>query len=716
MIIEKPLQENKLKANKFLKLVLSLQLIVISIFFLRFIGVDIPLLGNLIVFVYVTFIPGTLILRIIKLNCINYTEIVLYSLGLSLSFLMLLGLTLNILSQTLNFPKPITSFNVILLLNITIITLIFISYFKEKNSYNNYFPKISSYNNLIDNKLFFLMIIPFLAIIGTYIMNFYQINIVLIITIISIPIIVLLAIYEKIPPKLYPFTIFIISISLLYHSWLISMYIWGTDIHGEFYYANQTIINSYWNWLVPTNTNAMLSITILAPLYQIIVDSNLTWIFKIIYPFIFSMVPLGLYEIFRKQTTSKTAFLACFFFVSAFFYVTWLIPLKQQLAELFLVLILLLIVNYNINDKKRSFLLVIFGFTMVVSHYGTSYIFLFSLISSWLLLLVLIKKDGFYYNTNKHKIINPTLIVLFIVFLFTWYMYVSNSNALKTIFGIFNNIFGNVIVDFLSSDSTEGLRYVTYAPQTFLGFIQKGLYILTSFFIMIGVLDVIRGNRFKFRREYLSFSVIFLFICFACISLPYFSKAMETQRLYHLTLILLSPFCIIGGIKILKLLKLIKIKISIDNAYKLLACFLIIFFFINVGFVDELAGTNRLDSIPFSLDSNKTQINVYEPDIYGGSWLRTYKNDQFTIYTDLISRSSLVSYSGIDWKKDILVISIPPDNIKGSKYVFLSKKNVIDGLMITRDFIKHNKSEINPFINNNSIIYSNGGNEIIFHN
>lgn len=717
MHINHHLNINGLKTNKFFIFILAIQLAVISIFSLKFIGISIPVLGSLITFIYVTFIPGILILRIIKLKNINKIESLLYSIGLSLAFLMILGFILNNFSQIIY--KPISSYNIIVSFNLIVITLIIISYFMEKQVDNVKLYESLDLSIFYNYKFLLLLLTPFLTIVGTYFMNFYQINILLLLMIVLISLIVLLVVYEKIPSQLYPFAVFVISISLLYHSWLISMYIWGTDIHSEYYFANLTLINSYWNWTIPSNTNAMLSITILAPLYQIFTNIDLTWVFKIVYPFLFSMVPLCLYEVFKKQTNEKIAFLASFFFVSSLFYVTWLIPLKQQLAELFLVLILLLIINQNMDGKNRSFLLITFGFCMVFSHYGTSYLFLGTLVFSWILLSIFFKRDIFQKKSNNRNILNTTLIILFIVFAIAWYMYVSDSNALKSIIGIVNNIFSSVTSSFLSTESTEGLRYVAKTPQTSIGYIQKGLYVLTSFFIFIGVLGTFRKNRFNFRKEYISFSVIFLFICIASVLLPYFSKAMDTQRLYHLTLIILAPFCITGGILVFKLFNRIFhfIKIfTMNNIYKILSVLLIFFFLINVGFVDELAGTHRLDSIPFSIGSSKLEINVFEQDINCGRWLSNNGDNQFGIYSDRISRSSLVSYSGVDWMNRALIMSIPPgNNINGFKYIFFSYQNVVNNIVMDTQFNKHNMTEVNSFVENNDLIYSNGGTELVFH-
>ena len=119
-----------------------------------------------------------------------------------------------------------------------------------------------------------------------------------------------------IPKKLYPLAVFVIAISLLYHSSLISMHLveWA-DGSFEYWISNKTVINSIWDPTTYGACNAMLSLTILAPLYSIISNMSITWVFKIVYSLLFSLVPLGLYRVFQKQTNDKIAFLSCFFFI-----------------------------------------------------------------------------------------------------------------------------------------------------------------------------------------------------------------------------------------------------------------------------------------------------------------------------------------------------------------------------------------------------------------
>ncbi len=250
-------------------------------------------------------------------------------------------------------------------------------------------PSYIDIGDVLSTPVLFLCLVPFLTVLGTYLMNFYHNNILLIILIILLAIISLLIVFDKfIPKNLYPLAVFVIAISLLYHNSLISMYIWGWDTHHEYYLSNLVIANPLWDSTIPYAVNAMLSIVMFSPIVSSICNMSLTWVFKIIYPLLFSLVPLGLYRVFQKQIDDKIAFLSCFFFVSLFMFYTEMLQLaRQQIAELFFVLLILLMIDKNMDKTKRAFLFIVFGVSLVVSHYALSYIYMFCLISAWLILI-----------------------------------------------------------------------------------------------------------------------------------------------------------------------------------------------------------------------------------------------------------------------------------------------------------------------------------------
>jgi len=89
-------------------LLVSIQLAFFGSIALDKLGLGIPLLRQIIGFIYLTFIPGFLILKCFKINGKKIVEDVLYSVGLSLSFLMFTGVLINFLYPLVGISKPIS--------------------------------------------------------------------------------------------------------------------------------------------------------------------------------------------------------------------------------------------------------------------------------------------------------------------------------------------------------------------------------------------------------------------------------------------------------------------------------------------------------------------------------------------------------------------------------------------------------------------------------
>jgi uncharacterized membrane protein len=239
---------------------------------------------------------------------------------------------MNTLYPFFGISGPISITPLIITISVVVLILCVLSYIRDKDFAD---PSFIDTGEILSPPALFLCLIPFLSILGTYLVNFHHSNIILMFLIVIIALIAVLIAFDKfIPKNLYPLAVFVIAISLLYHASLISMYIWGCDINYELYLTNLVKKNGIWNPTMSGGCNAMLSLVMLAPIYSIITNMNITWVFKIIYPLLFSLVPLGLYHVYQKQTGDKIAFLSCFFFVSLFTFYGEMLALARHVSFL----------------------------------------------------------------------------------------------------------------------------------------------------------------------------------------------------------------------------------------------------------------------------------------------------------------------------------------------------------------------------------------------
>ena len=750
MQLNNPLQINDWEIKKFLKVVLAIQLAVLGVIGLDAIGLQIPILRQFIGFIYLTFVPGIIILRILKLHKLGNIETILYTVGLSIATLMFTGLFMNTVYPLFGISGPISITPLIITISVAVLILCILSYIRDKDFSD---PNYIDVKDVFSPPALFLCLIPFLSIFGTYLVNFYQNNILLMFLIVILALIVVLIAFDKfIPKNLYPLAVFVIAISLLYHRSLISMYIWGWDIHYELYLTNLVKMNLIWDPAMHGGCNAMLSLVMLTPIYSIISDTSITWVFKIIYPFLFSLVPLGLYRVFQKQTEDKIAFLAAFFFSSfSIFYGEMLALARQQIAELFLVLLILLMVNKSMAKIKRSLLFIVFGVSLAVSHYGLSYIYMFCLISAWLIVVLADNPamqrllDNFYtkfsrYKSEKHagnpvstnaenRTISSTFVLLFITVTLTWYMYVSSSSAFNTIVYIGDHIATSIFTDFLNPEAAQGLKLMTAQPAPgLLHEVCRIINYLNQIFIIIGgIVLLLRYRELKFEKEYTAFSMINLAICFAGVSVPFFASSLNMTRLYHVTLIFLAPFCVIGGITVLRAMsKIVRVawtNKSVRSSLKVLSVYFVIFLLYSTGFVWEVT-EGYSSSISISQESTKEygdardksifyRAYYLDQDIVSVKWLSKNRDNESRIYADL-TRKILVFVSYGMMPNEFVLTNTT--KVREGSYIYLGYPNVHYGLMNgpMRSMNYWNLTDISPLLDEKSRIYSNGGSSIIY--
>ena len=738
MQIINPLQMNDWEIKKFLIIVFSIQITVWGLISLDAIGLHIPILRQLIAFIYLTFIPGVLILRILKLHKLSNIETLLYTVGLSLSTLMFTGFFMNMLYPLFGISGPISLVPLIVTISIVILLLCVLCYVRDKDfSY----PSYIKVRDVLSPSSLFLCLIPFLSIFGTYLMNLDKNNVLLMFLLIIVGAVIILIAFDKfISTEQYPLAVFVISISLLYFTSLISPYIWGWDIQHEFYLSNLVIKNSMWDWKISYNTNAMLSIVMLAPIFSIISKINLIWVFKIIYPFIYSLVPIGLYKIFQKQTNYKIAFLSVFFFMATFsFYGEMLALARQQIAELFFTLLILLMVDRNMDKIMRTILLIVFGISLVVSHYGLSYIYMFFILFTLMIIFLVdnltIRKfiDNYHSKlyrkykkvaTNsiflkiEYKTISPIFVLLFISFTLVWYMYTSGSSSFDTIVHIGDHIARNIFSNFLSPDAAQGLNILINKNPP-MHEITKILHIIAQFFIILGLLSLLLNRRaLKFEREYIVFALMSVVILFACISIPFFSAQLQTSRFYHIAQFTLAPFCILGSIKMFEvLIKMLGISwnnIYIEIMLKTLSIFFVIFLLFNSGFIYELAGeTNSTGTASLvALDANYDYACFNNQEIVGANWLHIVKDNDNYIYADGY-RWLLIG--SLDWEK---IKTFPIQQLPKYSYIYLGTLNIkrqeVISSYINNSISIFGYNDLTHLIEGKNMIYFNGGAQVFY--
>ena len=123
------------------------------------------------------------------------------------------------------------------------------------------------------------------------------------------------------------------------------------------------------------------------------------------------------------------------------------------------------------------------------------------------------------------------------------------SSIFNTIVNIGNKIVKNIFEDLINTETNQGLNIIISSTRTgLLGYFNKAIHLTTQFFISVGlIISLSKWSDSKFKREYLAFSIPFFGLSIAGILVPYFASTINTSRLYGISLLILAPFCVVGG-------------------------------------------------------------------------------------------------------------------------------------------------------------------------
>jgi uncharacterized membrane protein len=684
--------------------------------FLQFIAfivilIDLPIARQVFGFLYFSFVPGFIFVKLLKMDELNRTETILFSLGFSIAFLMLIGVLLNEVGFSLGILHPLSFLPMMIIFNSFLIAGGLLVNYKKTNVAS----KSSKPIGFSPFSALFLSL-PVLSIIGTTLVNAYENNYVLLVMILAIAMLFAFGLNSKkiLPPKLYPFAILMIAIALLFHSVLISNYLidFGSDVSTEAFVASSVQNNQYWisgpafSSTLHNRINSMLSITILPIVYSTLLKIDVYQVFKFLYPLIFSFVPIALYQLWRNFFGRKEAFAAAFLIMAeATFYNEMVGLARQVIAELFLVLLLLVIFNKKMPTATKFTCFIIFSVGLVVSHYALAEIFLFFVFFAVISLFIL----------KRHNInITISLVVIFSIIMFAWYIFTSGASVFESFVSYGQHILSQLgdFFDPSSRGKTVLLGLGMTAAPTIWNTISRIFAYITQGFIVVGFVGLfLKRIKINVERLYSMLSIAAMAILIAVLLIPGLATSFNATRFYHILLFLLAPFSVLG------VMVLVKLFTKLKKTTMILIIIVIIFvpyFLFQTGFVYEVTGVPSW-SLPLSIN----RMNGYQlyrslgyVDGWGVSsatWLKKYVDTQQSqLYADVSSSSLLIGYGLVNWDSVVILsnTTLPANN--GT--IFLGPLNIVHETVATYSY-SFNSDNL-TFLDDIDLVYNNGGSEV----
>lgn len=723
---------------------------------------DVPIFRQILGFLFFTIVPGFLVLHILKLNKLRLAEKIVLSVGLSISFLMFFGLLINLVYPLFGYTTPLSTISLVISFSVILLILAIIAYLKNRTTF---FASLSDSKLNNKEKTFLLLpaFFPLLSILGIHIMNTTNNNATLMALLFLIPAYATLVTvkHRQVSERVYPPIIFLISISLLLIWTLSSNHVISVDSQYEYYVFQETFGSQRWQ-TSGSILDACLSISLLPSIYQSFMNINSEYLFKLLYPLIFSVSPLVVYIISKKYIGSLYAFLSSLFFISQNMFLFTTVVSRTNTAILFFALVVMILFHDYISDLAKRILFVIFTASCIVSHYSTTYVFFFVLFFTWIgtetiPIIVLRRAKPLFFlprnsigennsigslqncgilrgNVNTSRIsfcsifqpslkkrITITVIVLFSVMLFLWH-----SQIIETSFGCGLHLIQKSLINlnhFFSLESRGPIvmqalgKGVTVIQEK----ISFGFNWLTIAFITIGVLStMVRYRRMvyspnsgwnkldflqsKFDSEYFIISLACCTTLVFSLVFPYILVGYAANRLYFQAVTVLSAFFCVGGITVAKWLK--------TRPYWIILVVLIFYFICTTGIIYQITGSTE----SVILNSNaplRDWYYIHDQEIYSARWLRDNSDSEnIKIYTDTDGGGILVSQALIS-PRLFDNHSLFKEGVEVKGYIYLRYYNVIHGELLGPG--GHRKIDLMEYqdkFEGKNKIYQNGGSEI----
>ena len=695
---------------------------------------DIPVLRQILGFMFLTFFSGWLIIHMLGLNNLSQLVKLVLSVGLSVAFVMFFGLLINTLYPLLGYSRPLDTLSVVSSFSVI---LLFMAAIASLRSGSRFSLNLETVKLTTKEKAYLLLpaFFPFLSILGMHIMNATDNNIMLMVLLFLIPAyVVFLAIRRNdVLKKIYPPIILCIAVALVLLQGLRSDYIIGVDIHREFYLFQQTLANGRWQTILNDTLDSCLSISLLPAIYQSFLNMNPEYLFKILYPLLFSILPLIVYILSRKYISSFYSFLASFFFMSQLRFLRAGGGPRTNAAIFFFALLVMVLFHNKLSKPQKNILFTIFGAGCIVSHYSTAWISFFVLLFTWLGSIIvygIVRRRG-RKNINKsglgnsHVVISGRLVLVFSAMLFLWHTQVADGVVFKTVTRFIQNSIKSFYV-FLAlakvAPSVEIALGVGIAEREIPVVIEFIFSWLTIACIALGVLttlivkihfrassanEIEGANSIAFLRKFDAEYLIAALVCSVILAvgmvMPYVFQGYDMHRTYIQMVVILAPFFVAGG--------LILVPFARKRwGYVAIMAILIPYFMCTTGVARQLFGTPQAEVLNSSGYNYMTNI-THPQESYAAKWLSRYREDNVRIYTDQFGNERLIS-QGLISPRLIDNYRLTRSNNVIDGYIYLRWVNVAEGKLFAKEGeeVTYNdiRDYVHQFVEKNKIYASNG--------
>jgi uncharacterized membrane protein len=223
------------------------------------------------------------------------------------------------------------------------------------------------------------------------------------------------------------------------------------------------------------------------------------------------------------------------------------------------------------------------------------------------------------------------------------------------------------------------LQVGTLSPLHLVGFF---FYLLSVFLIAVGLAVLaLRRCRRKFDAEFVALALGGFGLLIAATVIPQLAFSINTTRLFHISTLLLAPFCVTGALFVIWAVMSTFFRSRQTHAavvFRLVAALFIVLFLFSTGFIYEVTGQQ---STSFILNGNVDAPRFNEREVTAAQWLyevrgETQEGILLPIYADAHRR---VLFDSLDLEHPASEFPSSLYRTPSNAYIYLGTFNVDSG-------------------------------------
>lgn len=618
-------------------------------------GIELSLLQETLGVVLLTLAPGFLLLLFVDHGIDDVGEVFLYVVGFSLVFLAVTSMVVSLLYPVFGIENPLSFLPLALTVSAACLVLTVLLYWRDRSAVLRV-PSLAPRDGKIAA---FLLCLPVFAAIAAHRMNVAGSNWLMYAFLLLVAVVMLVSI-SALPPKLYPLAVFAVAAGIFLHRNLITNAVVGSDIQVNYFFIELLLENGVWEVGLGDDVYSSIPVVGAVPaVYSAVTGIDPALVFKLLFSLLFALVPVGVYYAFKDTFGANAALAGAYFFV-VYFRAFNGTPGKTRIAQLFVVLLLLVLITDRDRLPGKEWVGFVFGLGLVFSHYTTTYIVVISLAVAYVL--------GRLYEAYSGEDLGWGIVGTYAVALggtaIGWYA-LTTPGMIESVATVLAGI-PTELYAALSGEASHrsgasaveegsGIMYLLTLLVHMLLMALAGIGVVSQAFV--GLFSADRRQR----PEAIKLATLAVPMLMFLGASYFVTGNLGADRMYQIVLVVLAPFMPIGALALVGLAGAIR---DIDvPVWRPILGVLALLLLLNTGVAYNAVGAPVTSDI--ALDKDTHSLAYTDAEIDGGEWIDDTSTGAPVVYTDSYtgemfrgivpesySEASVVQIK-VDWKPGI---------------------------------------------------------------